>query len=105
MNALKNLALVAFCLMAAGGFGAPIYLKADATGTGDGSSWTNAYTTVADAVAALNASGDARPTLKIARGLYAISAAQDITAADAVIEGKQGEQTTEAAAPAEADAE
>jgi len=34
---------------------ASVYVRADATGTGDGSSWTNAYTSLTDALAAINA--------------------------------------------------
>ena len=87
MNAVKNLALASFCLVTANAFGAPIYLKAGATGSGTGESWANAYTAVTDAIIALNESQDAQPTLYVAQGLYAIGSAQDITAAGAVIEG------------------
>ena len=87
MNAVKNLALVSFCLVTANAFGVPIYLKADATGTGDGSSWGNAYTTVADAIAALNVAGEGDRTLYVAQGIYVVSAAMDVTAAGFSIQG------------------
>ena len=48
-----------------------IFLKEDAAGAGDGSSWTDAFTTWADAMTALRAignNGDA--TLYIAKGIY-----------------------------------
>ena len=48
-----------------------IFLKEDAAGAGDGSSWTDAFTTWADAMTALRAignNGDA--TLYVAKGIY-----------------------------------
>ena len=43
-----------------------IYVKADAGGIGDGSSWADAYTDVASAIAAANETGD---TVYIAKGV------------------------------------
>ena len=48
-----------------------IFLKEDATGAGDGSSWTDAFTTWADAMTAMRAIGNAGDaTLYIAKGIY-----------------------------------
>ena len=66
---MKNFTLGACILSAAlasSAFGKPIYLKAGATGAGDGSSWANAYTNVTDAITALNASEDRPAELRVA---------------------------------------
>ena len=67
-------------------FGKTVYLKADATGDKSGESWGNAYTTVADAIAALNAAGDGAE-LRIAQGVYSVTAGQTISINNAVIRG------------------
>lgn len=56
---MKKLILVlAFLFWASVAWGATYYVKWDATGSGNGSSWPNAYTTISAAVAAHNAVGD-----------------------------------------------
>jgi hypothetical protein len=50
------------------------YLDVDATGSGDGNSWTNAYTTIYDAVAEINALSHQNIELRIAEGTYKVSA-------------------------------
>ena len=82
---MKRLLVVfAACACALGVFAdaSPIYLKADATGKGDGSSWENAFTSFADALAdalaaAKRLGGDVE--LRIAGGLYPISSLQAIS--------------------------
>ena len=66
---------------------APIYLKADATGSGTGESWANAYSNVTDAIAALNASEDSPAELRVAGGFYPVPATQTISHPDFVIRG------------------
>ena len=64
---------IAVAMATASSHGA-IFLKEDATGTGDGSSWTDAFTTWDNAMAAMRAignTGDA--TLYIAKGIYPAS--------------------------------
>ncbi len=47
------------------------FLKEDATGTGDGSSWTDAFTSMSNALVAVRATGNERPVaLHIAKGVY-----------------------------------
>lgn len=87
---MKNFTLGACILSAAlasSAFGKPIYLKADATGAGDGSSWANAYTAVTDAITALNASEDSPAELRVAGGFYPVPATQTISHPDFVVRG------------------
>lgn len=68
--------------------GADIYLNAAALGgLGTGTSWANAYTNVADAIAALNASPDGHTVLRIAGGVYHMPSAQSVTKASFAILG------------------
>lgn len=73
--------LSAFCIasLAALAASADIYLNAAATGAADGTSWENAFTTVPDAIAALNAAPAGGRVLRIAKGIYVISAQQTIS--------------------------
>lgn len=75
----KTIAVVSACLCALGLFAdvAPIYLKADANGTGDGSSWANAMTSVDAAIALADQSG--RPVYA-AGGYYRMSATHSLAA-------------------------
>ena len=77
-SVVAAIGLVAF--MAAQVASGAIYLKADATGTADGSSWANAYTDLATAIAAVNEKGDAE--LRVAGGYYVVSTHQAISAAN-----------------------
>lgn len=87
MKTMKSIVMVFLCLATTGLFAAPIYLKADAPDGGDGTSWSNAYTTIADAVAALNASEDVQPTLYVAKGVYKVSSATPFTVANFTVRG------------------
>ena len=60
--------------------GPVFFLKADATGTGDGSSWTDAFTQWSNAVVAVRAAGSARPvTLYVAAGLYGTPSTEPVS--------------------------
>lgn len=69
-----------------------IYVKAGATGVGDGSSWVNAYTDPADAITDGNASGK---TIYIARGLYTLSKGLFVTTGLSIYGGFAGESLDE----------
>ena len=73
--------LTTFCVasLAALAASADIYLNAAAAGDADGTSWENAFTTVPDAIAALNAAPAGGRVLRIAKGIYVISAQQTIS--------------------------
>ena len=82
----KAFALAA--ILAATSASAAIHLNAAAIGgANDGTSWSSAYTNVADAVAALNAAPAGGRTLRVAQGFYIVEATLAITVADFAIEG------------------
>jgi|GEM_PF-5659456 len=56
------------------------YVDKDASGTANGSSWTNAYTTIYAAVAAVNTSGDQNIEIRIAKGTYLVSSSNNRSA-------------------------
>lgn len=49
---MKQFYLLLSCLLAVGTLSAQVYVDADATGAGDGTSWADAYTSLSDAIAA-----------------------------------------------------
>lgn len=67
-------AMIAVFLGVCSASAVPIYLKADATGTGDGSSWANACTDIASAVGKLATESDDRQVIYAAQGVYVVSA-------------------------------
>ena len=69
-----------------------IYVKADAGGVGDGSSWADAYTDVASAIAAANETGD---TVYIAKGVYPVASVMSVTNIPAIYGGFLGESEDE----------
>ncbi len=69
-----------------------VYLKADATGKNDGTSWANAYTSVHDAVTAAETAG--KP-LYAAKGLYTLSDTITLTAELSIYGGFKGESESE----------
>ena len=69
-----------------------IYVKADAGGIGDGSSWADAYTDVASAIAAANETGD---TVYIAKGVYPVASVMSVTNIPAIYGGFLGESEDE----------
>jgi uncharacterized surface protein with fasciclin (FAS1) repeats len=48
---MKQFYLLLSCLLAVGTLSAQVYVDADATGAGDGTSWADAYTSLSDAIA------------------------------------------------------
>lgn len=78
MNALRHFAAAAVAFAALTVSAGTVYLDINASGTGDGSSWANACTTMANAITALNAAG-AGSELRIAEGEYVITAAATIS--------------------------
>lgn len=87
MNVVKNLALVSFCLVTANVFGAPIYLKADATGSGTGESWANAYTSFDVAIQQLNGAVEGERTLLVAQGTYVLTQSNSVSVSGFTIQG------------------
>ena len=76
---------IAFAALAAN---ADIHLNAAAIGgANNGTSWSNAYTNLAEAVNALNAAPAGGRTLRVAQGFYIVEATLAITVADFAIEG------------------
>ena len=69
MKVLSKIAVTLFAAFLCTGASAAIYLKADATGDGSGTSWSNACTTWADALNKLRSETE-DATLRIAKGLY-----------------------------------
>ena len=73
-----------FCVTAS----AAIHLDAAAVGgAGDGTSWSSAFTNLADAVNALNAAPAGDRTLRVAKGFYFVTNALSVTASSFSIEG------------------
>ena len=66
--AFLSLALASASSLAA----SPIYLRAGATGNGDGSSWENACTDIATAVGKLDTGSDNRQIIYAAQGVYVV---------------------------------
>lgn len=66
---------------------APIYLKADANGTGDGSSWGNACTTFDAAIEKLNAAAEGDRELYVAQGAYVLTKSNSVSVAGFTIQG------------------
>ena len=60
----------------------PVFVKADATGDADGSTWRDAFTTIGAGVAAAIAQGGGE--VRVAGGVYPVTAAIAITGANAV---------------------
>ena len=90
----KLLAAAVACVCALGLFAdeGPIYLKANATGTGDGSSWENAMTSARDAIVLADTSG--RPVYA-ARGYYKVSSGYTLTKGLAIYGGFPGASMSE----------
>ena len=78
------------CLLLSFSAQAATYLKADATGTGDGSSWTNACTTFA---AAFTAAQNGDNIIYAARGVYTIAATPTATDGFRLYGGFRGDET------------
>ena len=91
---MKKLMMAVACVCALGLFAdeGPIYLKADATGTGDGSSWENAMTSARDAIVLADTSG--RPVYA-ARGYYKVSSGYTLTKGLAIYGGFPGASMSE----------
>lgn len=87
-------AMMCACVCALGLFAdeGPIYLKADAIGTGDGSSWENAMTSARDAIVLADTSG--RPVYA-ARGYYKVSSGYTLTKGLAIYGGFPGVSMSE----------
>lgn len=86
---------ILFGLMASAsitGTAGTIYVKAGATGSGDGSSWANAYTDVAAAVGKANETGNA---VYIAKGVYTVSGVMSVVNISAIYGGFSGEDDAE----------
>lgn len=61
--------------------GVAIFLKADAAGAGDGTSWTDAFTSWSNAVVAVRAAGSEVPvTLYVAAGVYTTPSTEPVSA-------------------------
>ncbi len=78
------------CLLLPFSAQAATYLKADATGTGDGSNWTNACTTFAAAFSAAKAGDN---IIYAARGVYTIAATPTATDGFRLYGGFRGDET------------
>ncbi|MEM7574687.1 MAG: fasciclin domain-containing protein [Bacteroidota bacterium] len=87
---MKQFYLLAIALLISSGLSAQVFVDADATGAGDGSSWADAYTTLADAVAGA-AEGD---QIWIADGTYAHDATIIIDKSLIILGGFNGTETT-----------
>ena len=88
----KFAAACAAVLCAFGVEAGTIYVRADAGGAGDGSSWANAYTDVASAIAAANETGD---TVYVAKGVYPVASVMSVTNIPAIYGGFLGESEDE----------
>ena len=69
-----------------------VHVKAGAQGANDGSSWADAYTDVATAIAAANRAGD---TVYIAKGVYPVADVMSVTNIPAIYGGFLGESEDE----------
>ena len=72
----------------------PIFVKASATGKGDGSSWVDAFTNIKPAVDAAIAAGGTRD-IYVAQGVYSNSAQAVVSGSVKVFGGFQGESQSE----------
>lgn len=71
MKTMKTIVMGFLCLATTGLFAAPIYLKADAPGGGDGTSWSTAYNNIDEAASHLGAENN---VIYAARGIYSYTA-------------------------------